>query len=284
MPAGTNGLPDPALTRTFVAGAANPIDLEIGPGRDLFYVDLRGGTIRRIRFTSPNQPPSALIVANPTSGPVPLTVTFAGTFSSDPDGDMLTYAWDLDGDGAFDDSTAPTTSSTYTVAGNYQARLQVTDPAGASATSSVIITALAVNAAPNCSAVTATPGTLEPATRDQFKLITLSGATDPDGDALSIHIDAVSQDEPVSGSGVGDSTTPDARLTAAGANSNQLQVRRERNPMGNGRVYRIAYTVSDGHGASCAGIAKVAVPRKKGQTAVDNGNTNSWNSFTGAKL
>jgi len=26
------------------------------------------------------------------------------------------------------------------------------------------------------------------------------------------------------------------------------------------------------------------VPRKKGQTAVDGGNTNRWNSFTGLKL
>ena len=32
---------------TFAAGAANPVDLEIGPGGELFYVDFNGGTIRR---------------------------------------------------------------------------------------------------------------------------------------------------------------------------------------------------------------------------------------------
>ena len=55
-------------------------------------------------------------------------------------------------------------------------------------------------------------------------------------------------------------------------------------PQGDGRVYRIAYTVSDGKGGSCSDAEKVAVPRKKGQTAVDGGNTNRWNSFTGVKL
>ena len=67
-----------------------------------------GGTIRRIRYFNQNQPPTAVASANPTSGAAPLTVAFDGTASSDPDGDALTYAWDLDGDGAFDDATAAT--------------------------------------------------------------------------------------------------------------------------------------------------------------------------------
>jgi glucose/arabinose dehydrogenase len=33
---GSNGLPDPATIQTFDAGAGNPVDLEIGPGGDLF--------------------------------------------------------------------------------------------------------------------------------------------------------------------------------------------------------------------------------------------------------
>jgi hypothetical protein len=141
----------------------------------------------------------------------------------------------------------------------------------------------AVNAPPDCSGVSASPGTLSPATRDQFKTITLSGASDPDGDALSFHIDSVSQDEPVSGAAVGDGTSPDAGLVGGSADSNQVRVRAERNPKGNGRVYRIAYTVSDGNGGSCSGVAKVSVPRKKGQAAVDDGDSASWDSFTGAQ-
>jgi hypothetical protein len=55
MPAGAGGLPDASKRRTFVGGAAQPVDLQIGPGGDLFYVDL-GGTIRRIRYFNQNQP------------------------------------------------------------------------------------------------------------------------------------------------------------------------------------------------------------------------------------
>jgi uncharacterized repeat protein (TIGR01451 family) len=47
---GSNGLPDPNNRATFVAGAAGPVDLQIGPGNDLFYVDYDGGTIRRVQF------------------------------------------------------------------------------------------------------------------------------------------------------------------------------------------------------------------------------------------
>jgi glucose/arabinose dehydrogenase/PKD repeat protein len=140
IPTGTNGLPDISKRRTFVAGAAQPVDVQIGPGGDLFYVDL-GGTIRRIRYFDQNQPPIALATANPTNGAAPLTVSFSGAGSSDPDGDALTYAWDLDGDGAFDDGAAAAASFTYTQAGAYTATLRVTDPSGASDTDSVPISA-----------------------------------------------------------------------------------------------------------------------------------------------
>ena len=92
----------------------------------------------------------------------------------------------------------------------------------------------------------------------------------------------MTQDEYVSG--VGDDTSPDAALTAAGADSNQVLVRSEANSHFDGRVYRIAFTVSDGNGGSCSGTAKVGVQRKKGTTAGDDGDTASWDSFTGAPV
>ena len=113
IPKGTNGQPNIAAIQTFVAGAANPVDLVIGPNSDLFYVDFDGGTIRRITATGANQPPTAVIQAAPTSGPAPLTVQFNGGGSSDPEGSALTYAWDLDGDGLYDDATGVTASWTY---------------------------------------------------------------------------------------------------------------------------------------------------------------------------
>jgi glucose/arabinose dehydrogenase len=173
IPTGANGLPDISKRRTFVGGAAQPVDLEIGPGGDLFYVDL-GGTVRRIRYFAQNQPPIAVATANPTSGAAPLTVAFDGRASSDPDGDTLTYAWDLDGDGAFDDGTAATASTTYTQPGTRTATLRVTDPSGASGTASV---AISVGNTPPLAVIDApTSGT----TWKVGDIITFSGhATDP---------------------------------------------------------------------------------------------------------
>jgi uncharacterized repeat protein (TIGR01451 family) len=140
MPALANGRPNTAAVSTFIDGAANPVDLKIGPGGDLFYADFDGGTIRRVTYFSGNQPPTAVIQANPTSGATPLTVSFSGSGSSDPEGGLLTYAWDFDGNGT-DDATGVTTSTTYSTPGTYLARLRVTDPEGASDTETVTISA-----------------------------------------------------------------------------------------------------------------------------------------------
>ena len=134
-----NGIPAPGLLETFVAPAANPVDVQISPAGELFYADFDGGTIRRIRFVSANQPPVAVASANPTSGSAPLTVTFDGSGSSDPDGDPITYAWDLDGDGLYDDSTAAQPTFTYTQSGSFTVRLRVTDSPGASSISDPIV-------------------------------------------------------------------------------------------------------------------------------------------------
>jgi glucose/arabinose dehydrogenase len=144
---GTNGLPDPSRLQSFVGvdatggAAGHPVDLKIGPGGDLFYVDMDDGTVHRITYAAANQPPTALITANPTNGPVPLSVNFDGTGSSDPEGKPLTYSWDLNGDGTFGDATGPTASYTYTAAGVYHPSLRVTDDQGASGTASVTVTA-----------------------------------------------------------------------------------------------------------------------------------------------
>src|SRR2546427_5894461 len=66
MLAGSNGLPDPNNIVTFGAPAAAPVELQIGPGGDLFYVDFNGGTIRRITFAGP--PPPRTIPVNAFRG------------------------------------------------------------------------------------------------------------------------------------------------------------------------------------------------------------------------
>jgi glucose/arabinose dehydrogenase len=144
MRAGANGLPDPATRATFAAQASNPVDLEVNPATgELWYADFQGaGAVRKIRYAGANTPPTALAAATPTSGAAPLTVSFSGGGSSDPDpGATLSYAWDLDDDGAFDDATGVTASWTYTQPGTYTPELRVTDNLGASDTDAVTVTA-----------------------------------------------------------------------------------------------------------------------------------------------
>jgi glucose/arabinose dehydrogenase/PKD repeat protein len=147
MMPGSNGLPDPSNIQSFVGvdatggAAGHPVDLKIGPGGDLFYVDMDDGTVHRITYAAANQAPTAAITASPTNGPVPLAVSFDGTGSSDPEGGPLSYSWDLNGDGTFGDATGPTASFTYTTAGVYHPSLRVTDAQGATDTTSVTVTA-----------------------------------------------------------------------------------------------------------------------------------------------
>ena len=69
-------------------------------------------------------------------------MTFDGSGSSDPDtGDSISYAWDLDGDGEFDDASTAQAAYAYPLAGTYNAGLRVTDSHGATATDFVGITA-----------------------------------------------------------------------------------------------------------------------------------------------
>ena len=126
-------------------GSATPVDLEIGPGGDLFYVNIGGrtsndGEVRRIHYLGTNQPPKAVAQASPTEGAAPLEVSFDASGSSDPEGDSLAYAWDLDDDGAYDDAATAQATWTYTAEGSHTARLRVTDSQGASDTATVDIT------------------------------------------------------------------------------------------------------------------------------------------------
>ena len=101
------------------------MNLEVGPDGALYYPDFNGGKIWRIEHVPATGRRSAVASADPTTGDPPLTVDFDGTGSSDPDGDPLTYAWDLDGDGQYNDSTSATPTFTYTTAGNVDVGLRV---------------------------------------------------------------------------------------------------------------------------------------------------------------
>jgi glucose/arabinose dehydrogenase len=138
-----SGDPDAGSISTLASGAAGPVDLQVGPQGDLFYVDIFGGTVRRISYVGgTNDPPLAVIHADTSDGPVPLSVQFDASASSDPNpGDTLTYSWDLDGDEVFGDATSIAPSFTYVAPEKTTVRLRVTDQGGLSTTSAIVITA-----------------------------------------------------------------------------------------------------------------------------------------------
>jgi hypothetical protein len=134
------------LTRTVIVGSVNSVSAApqlIGGAAYRFATWSDGGAATHnvvapaaaTTFTAtfePNATPTAVATASATTGPAPLTVSFDGSASHDADpGDELAYAWDLDGDGAFDDATGVTVQRTYTAPGTVAARLRATDQAGA---------------------------------------------------------------------------------------------------------------------------------------------------------
>jgi len=158
LPAGANGLPSPTLLETIASGVA-PLDLEIGPDGSLYFVDLLEGSVNRITYFSDNEPPLARIAADPPYGPTPLTVQFDASQSTDDGGTAgLSYAWDLDGDGAYDDATGITASRTYSDGSrNVDVGLRVTDTSGGVGTTSIEIQP--GNTPPDATIVTPTPTT-----------------------------------------------------------------------------------------------------------------------------
>ncbi len=85
---------------------------------------------------SANLPPVAVFTVDLTTGAAPLTVAFDANGSSDPDGVIVSFAWQF-GDGST--AAGATTSHTYVADGSYTARLTVTDDRGASASTERVI-------------------------------------------------------------------------------------------------------------------------------------------------
>lgn len=94
----------------------------------------------------------------------------------------------------------------------------------------------------------------------------ISGVTTTGDDPVTITVTGITQDEPLNGTGDGD-TCPDGMIEEGLA-----YVRAERAGGGNGRVYVVSFTASDGD-ASCDGSVRVFVPHDRKVAAVDDGQT-----------
>ena len=120
----------PKVTHRFLDRGENegrfPVTAEI------FYVSTATG--EELSFESQreviieNETVIASFTASPEEGPFPLDVEFNASESRDPDGEVILYEWDLDGDGQYelssrDDATA---FETFAKVGEYKVALRVT--------------------------------------------------------------------------------------------------------------------------------------------------------------
>ncbi len=107
--------------------------------------------------------------------------------------------------------------------------------------------------------------------------------TDPEGNALTITVTSIWQDELLDSTGDG-RFTPDG----SGVGTSTAWIRAERNGVGNkmagnGRVYVINFTANDGKGGTCDGSVSWTVPHDQGQraTAIDDGPVSGYYDSTG---
>lgn len=99
-----------------------------------------------------NDSPSANFSVEPEDGKAPLEVTFDGSNSSDPDGEIVNYDWDFgdDSDPVTKESDDPV-NHTYESGGDYEAKLTVTDDEGDTDTQEVLIEVSFKNQPPRAS-------------------------------------------------------------------------------------------------------------------------------------
>ena len=116
------------------------------------------------------------------------------------------------------------------------------------------------NTAPDVSDAQASTTTLRPPNKKMVP-ITVQGVTDADGDAVSITITNINQDEKTG-----------KKADASGVGTSTANVRAERDGKGDGRVYHIFFTADDGNGGVTSGVVNVYIPHdQSGKPAVDGG-------------
>jgi hypothetical protein len=96
-------------------------------------------------FTS-RQPPVARLTVSPNPALAGRTVTFDASKSSDPNGQITSVVWDLDGNGSFETETGTslTTTRSYPTPATVQAQVQVTDSGGNTSVAGARLTVTAV--------------------------------------------------------------------------------------------------------------------------------------------
>jgi hypothetical protein len=258
------GFIDPA-NRNYAIGFASPlVDAGNNSAPFLPVSDLAGGPRISSASGSPdridigayefyNRPPTANAGPDQTvtaTADCLTSVTLTGS-GSDAEGDPLTYSWS----GPFG-TAAGATVSVSLPAGVHVITLTVRDAHGGQATDTVVITVKDVTP-PVIKSVTATPSVINKTTHEMVPVTIAASATDGCAGAVTCKIVSVTSNEPISGTGGGD-LSPDWQITG----DLTLQLRAERSPKGDGRIYTITVRCTDAAGNATTSTVTVTVPRK----------------------
>ena len=146
----------------------------------------------------PNVPPTAVFAALPSS-PLPGDEVTVVSYSDDPDGRIASVAWDLDGDGAFDDGTSAVATHKFTTPGPKTMSLRVTDNMGARDTASLtlVVREPGTPAPPTASTPVTTPSGGQtvgntvataplPRLLSPFPVVTVGGSLRPTGTKIDL--------------------------------------------------------------------------------------------------
>ena len=146
----------PLSVADFGASLGAVVFLKEGPDGALWYVQYETNTIRKISpIGVTNLPPVAVATQSVQYGPGPLTVSFSGSGSTDPENGTLSYAWNFgDGNTATGSSANHTFNATPGAPTSYTVTLTVTDPGGLSNSTQLLVS---VNNTPPQVAITSFP-------------------------------------------------------------------------------------------------------------------------------
>jgi PKD repeat protein len=116
------------ISHSFSQPGAREVTLKI------YDNDMAFATVSQTVMILPaNVAPQPALDFTPDSGASPLTVNFDASNSIDSDGSIVTYEWDFEDDGSFEQS-GPSTSHTYSAPGVHNLVLRVTDDDGGRST------------------------------------------------------------------------------------------------------------------------------------------------------
>lgn len=170
----------PTVVRAWAAPGPYPVVLEV--------TDDSGGRATTTVTVVVKSPPSASLSAAAPEVATGETVSLSAAASTDPDGEIALYAWDLDGDGVFERSTGttPTATTSFAQTGTATLRVRVTDDDGLASIAATTITVRAPVASPGG-----------------------DGDDDPGGESTTPPGDATAGDDTTTAGGSGDDAAGD---------------------------------------------------------------------------